>query len=228
MSSKPPLPLDPAGFQLDPRQGLARQLYQALRERILDGRMASRMRLPASRELAEALGVSRNTVSLALQRLVDKGFLVARERSGLFVNPDMLLGQAGQPPLHDGPIGGLNWAQRLKTAVGQQRNIAKPAQWQDFAYPFVYGQFDASLMPLTDWRAASQQSLRSASVRQWSQDHVDRDDPGFRKVTSILVVLHIEWENDTQHESSLYVEDMVLFFGGGELWCFVSFVLRIE
>ena len=145
---------------------------------ILDGWVPTGTPMPPSRTLAAALGVSRNTVSLALQRLVDKGFLVARERSGLFVNPDMLLGQAGQPPLHDGPIGGLNWAQRLKTAVGQQRNIAKPAQWQDFAYPFVYGQFDASLMPLTDWRAASQQSLRSASVRQWSQDHVDRDDPG--------------------------------------------------
>ena len=145
---------------------------------ILDGRVPAGTPMPPSRTLAAALGVSRNTVSLALQRLVDKGFLVARERSGLFVNPDMLLGQAGQPPLHDGPIGGLNWAQRLKTAVGQQRNIAKPAQWQDFAYPFVYGQFDASLMPLNDWRAASQQSLRAASVRQWSQDHVDRDDPG--------------------------------------------------
>ena len=73
---------------------------------------------------------------------------------------------------------GIDKPQRLKTAVAEQRNIAKPAQWQDFAYPFVYGQFDASLMPLTDWRAASQQSFRSASVRQWSQDHVDRDDPG--------------------------------------------------
>jgi GntR family transcriptional regulator/MocR family aminotransferase len=145
---------------------------------ILDGWVPTGTPMPPSRTLAAALGVSRNTVSLAVQRLVDKGFLVARERSGLFVNPDILLGQAGQPPTHAGANDGLNWSQRLKTAVAEQRNIAKPAQWQDFAYPFVYGQFDASLMPLTDWRAASQQSLRSASVRQWSQDHVDRDDPG--------------------------------------------------
>ncbi len=145
---------------------------------ILDGWVPTGTPMPPSRTLAAALGVSRNTVSLALQRLVDKGFLVARERSGLFVNPEILLGQAGDPPTHAGANDGLNWSQRLKTAVAEQRNIAKPAQWQDFAYPFVYGQFDASLMPLTDWRAASQQSLRSASVRQWSQDHVDRDDPG--------------------------------------------------
>lgn len=48
MDHKPTLSLEPTGIRLDPRKGLAQQLYQALRERILDGRMASRMRLPAS------------------------------------------------------------------------------------------------------------------------------------------------------------------------------------
>ncbi|MES2820213.1 MAG: PLP-dependent aminotransferase family protein [Pseudomonadota bacterium] len=85
MSSKPPLPLDPAGFQLDPRQGLARQLYQALRERILDGRMASHMRLPASRELAEALGVSRNTVVRAYDQLYAEGYIDGRIGDGTYV-----------------------------------------------------------------------------------------------------------------------------------------------
>ena len=85
MSSKPPLPLDPAGFRLDPRQGLARQLYQALRERILDGRMASRMRLPASRELAEALGVSRNTVVRAYDQLYAEGYIDGRIGDGTYV-----------------------------------------------------------------------------------------------------------------------------------------------
>lgn len=43
------LPFDAAGIHLDPAQGLARQLYAALRERILDGRLGSRTRMPASR-----------------------------------------------------------------------------------------------------------------------------------------------------------------------------------
>ena len=85
MTSKPPLPLDPAGFRLDPHQGLARQLYQALRERILDGRMASRMRLPASRELAEALGVSRNTVVRAYDQLYAEGYIDGRIGDGTYV-----------------------------------------------------------------------------------------------------------------------------------------------
>lgn len=85
MSTKPPLPLDPVGFQLDRGQPLARQLYQALRERILDGRMASRMRLPASRELAEALGVSRNTVVRAYDQLYAEGYIDGRIGDGTYV-----------------------------------------------------------------------------------------------------------------------------------------------
>ncbi len=145
---------------------------------ILDGLVPIDAAMPPSRSLARALGVSRNTVSLALQMLVDKGFLVARERSGLFVNPDIVLGQASRSQQQDRPGGDLAWGGRLKSAVSAQRNIAKPANWQDFAYPFVYGQFDASLMPLADWRDCSQQSLLAPAVRRWSQDHVDRDHEG--------------------------------------------------
>ena len=65
----PPLPVDLTGIRLDPARGLSRQLYQALRERILDGRLGGRTRLPASRDLAGLLGVSRNTVSRAFDQL---------------------------------------------------------------------------------------------------------------------------------------------------------------
>jgi GntR family transcriptional regulator/MocR family aminotransferase len=56
-------------MQLDRARGLAGQLYQALRERILDGRLQGATRLPSSRELAELLGVSRNTVGRAFDQL---------------------------------------------------------------------------------------------------------------------------------------------------------------
>ncbi|OHC61352.1 MAG: GntR family transcriptional regulator [Pseudomonadales bacterium RIFCSPLOWO2_02_FULL_63_210] len=94
MNTRPPLLLEPAGIRLDPRQGLARQLYQALRERILDGRMASRMRLPASRELAATLGISRNTVVRAYDQLYAEGYLEGRVGDGTYVAE---LGVAGMP-----------------------------------------------------------------------------------------------------------------------------------
>lgn len=85
MTFPAPLPFDLAGIQLDPRRGLARQLYQALRERILDGRLRSGTRLPAGRELAEVLGVSRNTVGRALDQLYAEGYVHTRVGDGTYV-----------------------------------------------------------------------------------------------------------------------------------------------
>ena len=45
------LPFDPSGIALDRRRGLSQQLYQALRARVLDGRLSSGTRLPATLHL---------------------------------------------------------------------------------------------------------------------------------------------------------------------------------
>ena len=85
MKRSPALPFDLSGIHLQPGQGLARQLYQALRERILDGRLASGTRLPASRELAALLGISRNTVTRALDQLYAEGYVAGRVGDGTYV-----------------------------------------------------------------------------------------------------------------------------------------------
>lgn len=87
MSVSPPLsmPFNPAGIELDRRQGLSRQLYQALRLRVLDGRLASGTRLPASRDLASALGISRNSVVRAYDQLYAEGFIEGRVGDGTYV-----------------------------------------------------------------------------------------------------------------------------------------------
>lgn len=142
---------------------------------ILMGLVPAGAKVPPSRALAKALSLSRNTVSLALQVLVDKGFLVAMPRSGLVVNADILQGQASQSVPAATVQTGLQWDTRFVCHLGNQRNIIKPANWQDYAYPFVYGQFDASLVPLRDWRACAHQALFVPAVKKWAQDHIDRD-----------------------------------------------------
>ncbi|MEO7159835.1 MAG: PLP-dependent aminotransferase family protein [Polaromonas sp.] len=142
---------------------------------ILMGLVPPDAKVPPSRTLADALGLSRNTVSLALQVLVDKGFLIARSRSGLFVNRDILLGQASQSMAVEPSASNLHWPGRFVSRPDRQRNITKPADWQDYRYPFIYGQFDPTLMPLKDWRDCSQQSLLAPAVKGWSQDYIDRD-----------------------------------------------------
>jgi GntR family transcriptional regulator/MocR family aminotransferase len=83
--SPTPLPFDPSGIHLDRKHGLSRQLYQALRERILGGQLGSLVRLPATRDLAQALGVSRNTVVRAYDQLYAEGYLQGRIGDGTYV-----------------------------------------------------------------------------------------------------------------------------------------------
>ncbi|TWG97366.1 DNA-binding transcriptional MocR family regulator [Nocardioides sp. J9] len=59
-------------------------LADALRELIGDGRIAYGTRLPSERDLTEALGVSRTTVTRAYARLRDSAYAEARQGSGTF------------------------------------------------------------------------------------------------------------------------------------------------
>jgi len=84
-ASAPSFPFDPAGIELDRRKGLSRQLYQILRQRILEGSLGSGTRLPASRDLAASLTISRNSVMRAYDQLYAEGFTEGRIGDGTYV-----------------------------------------------------------------------------------------------------------------------------------------------
>ncbi len=176
-------------FRLEPDKSvtLQAQLRRMLVSAILDGQILPGAPLPSCRSLAQTLKVARNTVVLAYQDLVEEGFLIARERSGFFVNPEILTGRtpgnerggtateakAFEPAPDQAP----DWASRFKSRPALQRNIVKPADWQDYPYPFIYGQVDQSLFPLAAWRECSRQSLSVNAVKDWSKDRFTDDDP---------------------------------------------------
>ncbi|MDN3525963.1 PLP-dependent aminotransferase family protein [Halomonas sabkhae] len=64
---------------------LSQRLYDALRSGIQQGRMSAGQALPSSRQLATELGIGRNTVLSAVDRLLAEGFLVSRQGAGVFV-----------------------------------------------------------------------------------------------------------------------------------------------
>ncbi len=83
-----------------------RSLAEALKLLVLDGRLALNARLPGERRLAEALGISRITVSAALDRLRGEGFVISRVGSGSFTA--LPPGPATRPdPLHQLEPSGL-------------------------------------------------------------------------------------------------------------------------
>jgi GntR family transcriptional regulator / MocR family aminotransferase len=73
---------------------LHRQLYDEIRRSILSGRLAPGKRVPSTRALAEALGISRATVTMTYDYLLSEGYLQSAVGSGTFVCrqlPDELL-----------------------------------------------------------------------------------------------------------------------------------------
>src|SRR6185436_235320 len=71
----------------DPGHGLQIRLRKMIVGAITEGLLAPDAPLPSTRMLAQTLGISRNTVLLAYERLVDEEFIEARPRSGYFVRP---------------------------------------------------------------------------------------------------------------------------------------------
>ncbi|MEL6287749.1 MAG: PLP-dependent aminotransferase family protein [Pseudomonadota bacterium] len=171
-------------FRLQPASetGLQAQLREKLVAAILDGHVPKDERLPSSRQLAKALGISRNTVTLAYQSLIDDGFLVSRERSGTFVSPDIGTAAARQDLNGEHRSGAgdaertIDWRHRLRVQPSAQENIAKPRDWRRHPYPFIYGQVDHGLFPIAEWRDCTRRALGRQWLDGWTADHHAFDD----------------------------------------------------
>lgn len=122
-----PLPLD-----RESGTPLSRQICDALRNRIADGRLAAGDALPASRALAEDLGVSRSTVVTAYDQLAAEGYAAGRRGSGVYV----------------GDIGAVEAAPSGPRAA---RPPARPPAPPGNPEPFRPGLPDMRLFPYRQW-----------------------------------------------------------------------------
>jgi GntR family transcriptional regulator/MocR family aminotransferase len=127
---------------------LRAQLEASLREAIRGGRLRAGERLPSSRELARALGVSRGMVQECYGQLLAEGYLTSRTGSATRV-ADISGQQAGDQPAA-GP------------AVASP---ASPRQLQErpLIADFQPGVPDLSSFPRTDWAWAVKQACTQAA-----------------------------------------------------------------
>ena len=84
---------------------LQSQIQQSVVEAILARAILPGDKLPSSRALAGQLGVSRNTVVLAYQALIDTGYVQTRERSGYVVSSDAPVTRLMEPAAMTDPEG---------------------------------------------------------------------------------------------------------------------------
>ncbi len=166
---------------LDPENSMSlqNQIRQKLVDGILNGVFPPGMKLPSSRRLAQQLEVARNTVVAAYQQLIADGYLVSRQRSGIFVNQEMLETRVGFSSA-DSPAAKAEsaaWARRIKGKVAAVREVLDMPNWRHYPYPFIDGKFDSTLFPIAEWREANRLSLGVADVGEWSTGSGDADDP---------------------------------------------------
>ncbi len=62
------------------------QLYEAISEDIVNGRLRYGMKLPSRRELSQEKGISQNTVDGAYRMLLDTGYIISVPRQGYIVS----------------------------------------------------------------------------------------------------------------------------------------------
>jgi GntR family transcriptional regulator/MocR family aminotransferase len=178
---RPQMPLWARLFELPEQPGLPIQvrLRAVIAQAILDGRLAPCAALPSSRELALALGLSRNTVTAAYEQLAEEGLLQARPRRGMFVAPHdqparLRAGDAARDPFRADlgvPSSHIpQWSRRVLRSQLQRATLSKPARWHDYPYQFIYGTHDAELFPIEDFRECCMHSLSRVQLPNWTPD----------------------------------------------------------
>ncbi len=146
------------------RGNLQQQIYQSIRQCIVDGRVSGDWRLPSTRALAADLGVSRTTALLALEQLRAEGYVTARRGAGTFIAktlPDTraprgvtLSSSVTRPPFS-------RRGQQLSRLAAPDRRIAgAPAR------AFRLGTPALDLFPHRLWAQLTRECLRSTTAQQ--------------------------------------------------------------
>jgi len=130
-------------LELNPGVGRRQALEHALRLAVQQGRLAAGERLPASRTLADELGLSRGTVTAAYGQLVAEGFLVAVTGSGTVV----------------------------ADVARATRTTAEPSTGRSWAHDLTPGVPDVSRFPVALWLRASRRALNNAPSSAFDYSH---------------------------------------------------------
>ncbi|MGG2055070.1 PLP-dependent aminotransferase family protein [Lysinibacillus pakistanensis] len=120
------------------------QLYKFIKNEIQVGNIRANSKLPSQRNLAKHLNISRNTVDAAYQQLIAEGYVISKERDGIYVvelEKDFFL----KNNQIDNDI--------LAASSNQELEDVK------VKYDFNYGDINLKDFPYKIWRKLSLQSL---------------------------------------------------------------------
>ncbi len=171
-----------------------RQLANYLRGLIAAGRLPHGEKLPATRELAAALAIGRNTADRAYQTLVDEGVLLAHVGQGTFVCSRI----AARSPLVDTAAGDATarvfaWDSMFSRAarVPLPRGFAvEPLP--EIRFDFRGGRVDATALPRSELRRAYARATGDALAKLANSTHPFGHPPLRREIARTLLARGIE------------------------------------
>jgi GntR family transcriptional regulator/MocR family aminotransferase len=168
---------------------LYEQLYAALRDDIVRGRLAANTHLASTRTLAVELALSRFTVVAAIERLIDEGYLTSRARAGTFVSrtlPDDTM-RARPRSRPAGAATRRSQAARLSTrgrALGAI--VITGPRSQDGPHPFHPRRPALDAFPVRTWSRLVTRAWRAARPRD-----LDYGDPAGHAPLRAAIAGHI-------------------------------------
>ena len=149
------------------RRSLQVQIYETLREMILGGTLEAGKRLPSTRSLSEQLGIARNTVMLAYERLAAEDYITSRTKAGIFVNhrlPDATV------LLRNGHATIAPKSKRIRLGKNPNFSGRAPELWREKRlrpqFDFFVGRPHPKSFPTSFWQRAVSRHLNYAHGAQ--------------------------------------------------------------
>jgi GntR family transcriptional regulator/MocR family aminotransferase len=128
----------------------ARQIYEALKEQILERVYRADGQLPSSRALAGELGVSRSTVTVAYEQLAAEGFIAIRHGARPRVARDVVTKESARKVVRQAP-------RKARLSEYGERLTRSALHWErprNLLVDFRYGDLAPSDFPIQAWKKA--------------------------------------------------------------------------
>ncbi len=147
---------------------LQTQVFEEMKRMILDGRLQSGDPVPGSRTLSEQLGVSRNTIIFAYDKLLCEGYIESRANIGTFVSANL-----PDKSLHASSIS-LPRVNRIELQQSHQVRFEIQAPVVQHVLPpfkqrmnsdFWIGRVEPKAFPTREWRSIIDAKIRHGSAR---------------------------------------------------------------
>ena len=142
---------------------LYQQIETYLRQNIVSGNLIPETRLPATRHLAESLGISRITVTNAYADLESEGLIYSKEGSGSYVMPSVLTATPLENAVDSWPL----WQQdvQISNEISGQMDLPQTSRPEAHSQPIAFtGVGDPGQFPVKDFYKALQSVIRRDGI----------------------------------------------------------------